>query len=95
MSELCNTLLIAAGKTHPRTCAVCGLGPCTTKPLSNGPAPVVLTTEQKEFLLMNCDSNIELGLRSLGTLRDRDLIERMVELLEQFKGIKKAVQESM
>ena len=95
MSKLCNQLLIAAGKPHPRTCAVCGLGPCTTRPLSNGPAPVVLTTEQKEFLVLNCDNNIALGLNALQNMQDRDLIEQMVGLLEQFKGIKKAVQESM
>jgi len=29
----CSNMLRNLGKSYPRTCAECGLGPCTTKPL--------------------------------------------------------------
>lgn len=55
---------------------------------------VALTQEQYEFLLNNCDVNIEFGLKSLQMLETKEAIEKMVVLMESFKAVKKSLKEA-
>ena len=64
-------------------------------PLSNNPPVVVeFTPEQAEFLKNNCDTNIAFGLAALQDMKSRESAEKMVELLEAFKGIKQALEKA-
>lgn len=64
--------------------------------MSNNPPDkiVELTQEQYDFLLRNCDSNIGFGLASLQGTTSRASAEKLVALLEQFKGIKAALEKA-
>lgn len=59
--------------------------------ISNNPPDVVLelTQKQAEFLLNNCDANIRLGLMMLQQGGTREQVEKLVEMNESFKEIKK------
>jgi hypothetical protein len=63
---------------------------------SNSPPDrvVYLTKEQHEFLVRNCDSNIAVGLSSLQHIPAGDTAEKLVVLIEMFKGVKKALEDS-
>jgi len=61
---------------------------------NNAPARIVeFTEDQYQFLLKNCEANLMMGLASLQGMTGNNAI-RMVELLESFKGIKKALEEA-
>lgn len=78
----------------PRTCPICGLGPCQQKIKKNQADGVVLVSFKQEdidFLLDNCDKNTAFGLTALSSLTSRDLIERTVAMLESFKSVKRAL----
>lgn len=64
--------------------------------MSNNPPDkiVELTQEQYDFLLRNCDSNIGFGLAALQQTQDRRSALQLVDLLEQFKGIKAALEKA-
>lgn len=54
---------------------------------------VILTPEQAAFLIDNCNSNIEFGLKAIMVGGySREAIEKLVALMESFKGIRKALQ---
>lgn len=61
---------------------------------SGGMVFVQLTPELAEFLIENCDSNLEMALKLLDSLGSLDLgresLERIVALNEKFKAIKEA-----
>ncbi len=65
--------------------------------MSNNPPEVTvgLTKFQAEFLLSNCDSNIEMGLNSLSAGMSRDTTVKLVALVQAFKGVKAAVEKGM
>lgn len=65
-------------------------------PPTNSPPHAVLelTEEEFTFLLGNCESNIMFGLNSLQVIEDRSTAERMVEVIEQFKNLKKKLERS-
>lgn len=62
--------------------------------MSNNPPDklVSLTKAQWEFLISNCDSNIAFGLANLQNVTNRSTAEKLVEMLEQFKAVKKALE---
>ncbi|UPT53329.1 hypothetical protein [Synechococcus phage Ssp-JY38] len=59
-------------------------------PLSNNPPDVTLelTTREAEFLLANCNKNMGMGLQLLQNVGDEQTALRVVEMLENFKGIR-------
>jgi len=57
-------------------------------------AVVELTQEEHQFLLDHCDSNMTFGLASLQSLSE-DNARRMVDILEQFKALKKKLERSI
>lgn len=59
--------------------------------MSNNPPAAVLelTLVQAEFLMNNCDSNIEFGLKGLQTMESAESAARLVAIIEQFKDIRK------
>lgn len=62
--------------------------------MSNNAPDIVLelTNEQAAFLMENCDSNITFGLNAMMTGElERSSLEKLVELSEKFKGIRKAL----
>lgn len=62
---------------------------------NNPPYKVVeLTKEQYEFLLDNCDTNISMGLEALPAMQSNESIQRIVDLIEQFKSVKKALKDA-
>ena len=58
---------------------------------SNNPPHVIieLTKEEYDFLIENCESNISLSLSVLNGLKSRSQAQKIVELLEKFKNIRK------
>ena len=66
--------------------------------MNNNPpyAVVELSKEQYDFILRNCDSNIRAGLSILTTTgkTSEPMEVKIVELIEQFKNIKKVVEKS-
>ena len=56
----------------------------------NNPPDVVLelTTAQAQFLLRNCDSNIEFALKAMMQMESQSAVAKLVELNEQFKDIR-------
>ena len=52
---------------------------------------VELTPELAEFVKDNCEVNIAFALGSLQKLTSRDLMEKMVAQMENFKAVLKAV----
>ena len=62
---------------------------------TGGKIAVLLTKEQAEFLIGNCDSNIELGLRMLDGIVNKSNAVKIVGLLENFNGIKKACKDAL
>lgn len=64
--------------------------------LSNNPPVLVeLTQEQAEFLKNNCETNIAFGLAALQDMEKREAAEKIVNLIEAFKGIKQAVEKAL
>jgi len=61
---------------------------------TGGKIAVLLTKEQAEFLIGNCDSNIELGLRMLPGIVSESNAAKIVDMLGNFKSIKKACKEA-
>ena len=63
--------------------------------ISNNPPIVVeLTPELADFLLDNCEANIEFGLKAMSTMESRDLIEKLIENMEKFKSLRQAVKDA-
>lgn len=66
---------------------------------SNGMVFVELPVEIAEFLVNNCNSNIEMGLKLLDPLGPVDLqrpaLEDVVGMMEKFKLIKAATERAM
>lgn len=63
--------------------------------MSNNPPDriVELTEAQHRFLMRNCDSNIAFGLAQLqADGASREFLVNIVELVEQFKSVKKALE---
>lgn len=60
--------------------------------MSNNPPDkiVELTQEQYEFMLRNCDKNIEFGINCLQHL-DRPAAVKMVAIVELFKEVREAL----
>lgn len=58
---------------------------------NNPPVVIELTTELTEFLLDNCNTNLEFGLKSLNMLSSPDLQKQMVAAIENFKGVREAI----
>lgn len=58
--------------------------------MSNHPPDIELglTREQAQFLMNNCDTNIEFALKAMLTLQSREAAMEMVALMEQFKAIR-------
>lgn len=62
--------------------------------MSNNPPDVILelTSAQAAFLMGNCDSNIAFGLSAMQNSElSRASVEKLVALMEEFKGIRKAL----
>lgn len=55
---------------------------------------VGLTPAQAELVVENCNSNITAGLLMLEQIKSRDNLEKMVDLIEGFKGLKAAVEKA-
>lgn len=69
--------------------------PGPSHPTNEPPFAIVeLTKEEHQFLLGHCDSNIAFGLASLQGLSE-DNARRMVDILEQFKTLKKKLERSI
>lgn len=71
---------------------------------SNGMVFVEMTPELAKFVIDNCNSNIEMGLRmmdptgvALGSRLDlsREALEKVVELNEKFKMLKNATERAL
>jgi replication-associated recombination protein RarA len=66
--------------------------------LSNQP-PLTVELERKdvEFIVTNCNANIRMGINSLEAFRDssRDVQEKFVNLIEQFKRLKAVMEDAM
>lgn len=64
--------------------------------ISNNPpfAILELTQEEHEFLLDNCDRNIEFALVNLQKIESHDLAMKMVMLAEKFKNIRNKLRKS-
>lgn len=60
-----------------------------------GKVPVLLTREQVEFLKRHCESNMMIGLHALQSGVSQNAAEALVSLIEQFKSVKKALEESV
>lgn len=61
---------------------------------NNGPDLIIgLTNEQADFIERNCDQNITFALSALMEV-ERPAAEKLVELMEQFKSVKKAIKEA-
>lgn len=60
----------------------------------SGRRTVHLTDRTLAFALENCDTNIRQGLGFLQTGVSRETAEKLVELLENFKELKKALEEA-
>lgn len=68
----------------------------TEQTLSNNPPVLVeLTPELAAFLLDNCDSNIEFGLKTMPTMESEDLIRALIKNMENFKSIRQAVRNAL
>lgn len=64
-------------------------------PGNNPPHKVVeLDKETYDFIIGNCDSNIAFGFRALEGMQSRDLMEKVVANIEQFKKLKKLLENS-
>lgn len=64
---------------------------------NNPPYKIVeLSEEQYRFLLENCDSNLEFGLRAMmsGDF-SRQTLEQLVDLNEKFKSVKTALERAI
>ena len=61
------------------------------------PVVVELTKEQARFVVKNCDSNISATLNALcsGAEFSRSAQEALVDLMENFKGVKAAVEKAL
>lgn len=59
---------------------------------TNNPPDVILelTMDEAKFLLENCNTNMEFGLRSMMAMPDanRETLEKLVNLNEKFKTIR-------
>lgn len=65
-------------------------------PTNNPPYAVLeLSQDEYELLLATCEANITFGLLNLQTVEDRPTAERLVGLLEGYKGLKNKLTGSM
>lgn len=72
---------------------------------TNNPPEVIveMSRELADFVIENCDTNIEFGLKAMmaiGTVDDgsnktRESLEKLVTLNENFKALKNAVKKGM
>lgn len=62
----------------------------------NNPPQVIveLTQEQAKFVVANCDKNISFALGFIMENQDtkREILEKLINMMEEFKGIKAAVE---
>ncbi len=63
----------------------------TTPGSNNPPVTIELSAELADFVVENCEANMEFGLKSLQMLTSRDLQERLVANMERFKALREAV----
>lgn len=65
--------------------------------MSNHPGKVVIQVDRDlaEWMITSCDANLEFGLKSLALLTTRESQQKMVDLLENNKAVKAAVQEAL
>lgn len=61
---------------------------------NNPPVIVEFTQDQAEFIIKNCDSNINFSLALLQAGLSRPESEKLVSLIENFKAIKEAVEDA-
>lgn len=63
---------------------------------SNNPpyVTVELTKEQYDFLILNCDTNLRMTLTYLQGVKERDMGEKIVSLIESFKSIKTTLEKA-
>lgn len=62
---------------------------------NNPPVMVELTAEQAKFLKENCETNMTFcldAMMKLGNEMSKDSLVKLVALLENFKGVKAAVE---
>lgn len=60
----------------------------------SGKRIVELTPELLAFALENCDTNVRQGLTLLQSGTNRETSEKLVELVEKFKELKRALEEA-
>jgi hypothetical protein len=61
---------------------------------NNGPAAVLnLTESQARFLLSNCNKNLDFARAALMKIETREAQQAMVDLIEQFKEIRRMLME--
>lgn len=64
--------------------------------MSNNPPEVLvgLSLEQAEFIIKNCDANVQFALSRLMDVEE-DTARKMVEQMEQFKALKSLVEKAI
>ncbi|MBW8783012.1 MAG: hypothetical protein JF599_14165 [Verrucomicrobia bacterium] len=77
---ICNETLKLQGKSYPRTCAKCGLGPCVGSPMP-APAPTLAAPALVHVVTWRYGDNSAFGVVSVHPTRGG--AERMVNLLEK------------
>jgi hypothetical protein len=62
---------------------------------NNPPIPIEPSTELAEFLLKNCDAAISFGFQNLQVPTSRDLLEKTVENIKNFKNVKRLIEKEL
>ena len=61
----------------------------------NAPILIEVSPELAAFILENCESNLGMGIQILSNLTSRDLQEKMVATIENFRALQAATKAAL